>query len=57
MFGSDWPVCKLNTAGADYGDVLALAKRLTADRSDSDLRNIFRDTAIGFYGLRDVVKK
>lgn len=48
MFGGDWPV--LNLAGR-YPDWVAVVDRVTAGVSASDLRKLYRDTAIGHYRL------
>ena len=49
MWGSDWPVCRLR---CEYGDWLSAAKDLTADLSEAERENIFRESAKGFYGLK-----
>jgi L-fuconolactonase len=49
MYGSDWPVCTLS---ADYPDVLATARALTADLAVAEQAAIFGGTARRIYGLR-----
>jgi L-fuconolactonase len=49
MFGSDWPPCTLD---ATYAQVLATAKALTADLSESERAAIFSGTARTTYRLR-----
>ncbi|MGE0803613.1 MAG: amidohydrolase [Lautropia sp.] len=48
MWGSDWPVCRL---ACEYGDWLALARRLTAHCSAEDRAAIFGGTARAFYRI------
>ncbi|MET7452621.1 amidohydrolase family protein [Streptomyces sp. NPDC005574] len=48
MFGSDWPVC---TPLASYGEVLSLARELTAGLDETDRRRIFETTAARVYDL------
>lgn len=47
-FGGDWPVMELATR---YPDWVAVVDRVTAGASATDLRKLYRDTAIGFYRL------
>ena len=54
MYGSDWPVSRL-ADGVDYAEVLQLLRDLIKDRSDEEKKAIFRDNAINFYGLQDVL--
>ena len=49
LFGSDWPVCEL---AGEYVDVYAAVRELVAFLSESDRAQIFGETAISFYGLR-----
>lgn len=48
MFGGDWPVA---TLAIGYRDWVALVDEVTADLSESERRQIFRDTARAFYRL------
>lgn len=48
MWGSDWPVCRLQT---EYGDWLAVAQRLTRAHTEADRAEIFGATARRFYRL------
>jgi L-fuconolactonase len=48
MFGSDWPVC---TLAANYPDVLAAARDLTAGLSPAEREALFAGTATSVYGL------
>lgn len=48
MWGSDWPVCRLQS---EYGDWHDIARRLTSHLSDNDQSQIFGGTAARFYGL------
>lgn len=48
MFGSDWPVCLL---AAEYGQVLAAARELTADLTPAEQALVFAGTAERVYGL------
>jgi L-fuconolactonase len=48
LFGSDWPVCEL--AGS-YDEVLAAARDLTADCSESECVQIFGANARRVYGI------
>jgi L-fuconolactonase len=48
MFGSDWPVC---TLAANYSDVLAAARDLTAGLSPAEREAVFAGTATSVYGL------
>lgn len=48
MFGSDWPVSSL---GADYGQVCAMYRELTADLSPNELTAVFERTARRVYRL------
>ena len=48
MFGSDWPVC---TLAANYPDVLAAARDLTAGLSSAEREAVFAGTATSVYGL------
>jgi L-fuconolactonase len=48
MWGSDWPVCRLQT---EYGDWHDIAQDLTQSLSDSDRAEIFGGTAARFYRL------
>jgi L-fuconolactonase len=48
MFGGDWPVSELAT---NYPRWVAVVDRVTAGTSETDLRKLYRDTAIGFYHL------
>ncbi|RLJ58919.1 L-fuconolactonase [Litoreibacter meonggei] len=48
MWGSDWPVCRLQ---AEYGDWYDIADALTRDMTDSDRAEIFGGTAARFYRL------
>jgi L-fuconolactonase len=48
MFGSDWPVCTLT---ANYPDVLAAARDLTAGLSPAEREAVFAVTATSVYGL------
>ena len=48
MFGSDWPVC---TLAANYPDVLAAARDLTAVLSPAEREALFAGTATSVYGL------
>ncbi len=50
MFGSDWPV---STLGAPYQQVLAAARLLTADLSDSERDAVFAGTARQAYRITD----
>ncbi len=47
IFGSDWPVCLL---AASYGDVVALARQITADLSSPEREAIFGGAAERAYG-------
>jgi L-fucono-1,5-lactonase len=48
MFGSDWPVC---TLAANYPDVLAAARDLTAGLSPAEREALFAGTATSVYRL------
>jgi len=48
MFGSDWPVC---TLAANYPNVLAAARDLTAGLSPAEREALFAGTATSVYGL------
>jgi L-fuconolactonase len=48
MWGSDWPVCRLQ---AEYDDWFTLAQDFTARFSDSERAAIFGGNATRFYGL------
>ena len=48
MFGGDWPVSELATR---YSRWVEVVDRVTAGASEKDLRQLYRDTAIGFYRL------
>lgn len=48
MFGGDWPVA---TLAIGYRDWVALVDEVTADLSECERRQIFRDTARAFYRL------
>ncbi len=54
MYGSDWPVSRL-AEGVNYEEVIQLLRDLIKDRSDEDKKAIFRQTAINFYSLQDVL--
>ena len=49
IFGSDWPVC-LN--GAPLRDWVAALKQIIASRPESEQRQLLRENAITFYGLK-----
>lgn len=48
MFGSDWPVC---TLAATYGQVVDMARELTAELSGDEQTRIFSGTAARVYRL------
>jgi L-fuconolactonase len=48
MWGSDWPVCRLQS---EYGDWHDVAQTLTIHLSDLDRKAIFGGTAVNFYRL------
>ncbi|MFI0465194.1 MULTISPECIES: amidohydrolase family protein [Saccharopolyspora] len=48
MFGSDWPVCLL---AADYGQVMGVARQLTAGLDDRQRAAVFGATAREVYGF------
>ena len=48
MFGSDWPVCKL---AADYAEVIAATRELTAGLTPAERHQVFTGTAARTYGL------
>jgi len=48
MWGSDWPVCRLQ---CEYGDWLAAAKTLTESLDPAGRARVFGGTASDFYGL------
>lgn len=48
MWGSDWPVCRLQ---AEYGDWHDMAQDLTRHLPNADRVRIFGGTAMRFYGL------
>jgi L-fuconolactonase len=48
MFGSDWPVCRL---AADYAQVIAAARELTAQLTSAERHQVFTGTAVRTYGL------
>jgi predicted TIM-barrel fold metal-dependent hydrolase len=48
MFGSDWPVCQL---AADYAQVIAAARELTAWLTPAERHQVFTGTAARTYGL------
>ncbi|MEV4229074.1 amidohydrolase family protein [Streptomyces bobili] len=48
MFGSDWPVCRL---AADYAEVIATARKLTARLTPAERHQVFTGTAARTYGL------
>ena len=48
MWGSDWPVCRLQ---AEYDDWFTLAQGFTAQFSDPERAAIFGGNAARFYGL------
>lgn len=54
MFGSDWPVCRL-AKDVDYKEVVDLLKGLLKDKSESELRDVFRDNAARFYGIEHLI--
>jgi predicted TIM-barrel fold metal-dependent hydrolase len=54
MYGSDWPVSRL-AEGVNYEEVIQLLRDVIKDRSDEDKKAIFRQTAINFYSLQDVL--
>jgi len=54
MFGSDWPVCRL-AKDVDYKEVLDLLKALLKDISESEMRDVFRENAVKFYGIEHLV--
>ncbi len=47
IFGSDWPVCLL---AASYGEVVGVARRLTAGLSGEERSSIFGGAAVRAYG-------
>ncbi|GGK71490.1 amidohydrolase [Sphaerisporangium melleum] len=49
MFGTDWPVCEL---AATYGQVVELARALTAGLSDGERDQVFDATARAAYALQ-----
>ncbi len=49
VFGSDWPVC-LN--GASLREWVAALKQITASRPAAEQRQLLRENAIKFYGLK-----
>lgn len=55
FFGSDWPVCRLNSTGADYAEVIQLLKDILARKEESTLKKIFQTNVIDFYKIGDVV--
>ena len=48
MWGSDWPVCRLQ---AEYGDWHDIAQDLTISISKEDRAEVFGGTAARFYRL------
>ncbi|MEM9341545.1 MAG: amidohydrolase family protein [Pseudomonadota bacterium] len=48
MWGSDWPVCRLE---ASYDDWFSAARQLTSHLTDTDQDRIFGGTAAAFYRL------
>ncbi len=48
MFGSDWPVC---TLAAEYGQVMDLARQLTAGLDDQQRTAVFDATARAVYDI------
>lgn len=48
MFGSDWPVCRL---AADYAEVIAATRELTAALRPAERHEVFTGTALRTYGL------
>ncbi|WP_088348782.1 MULTISPECIES: amidohydrolase family protein [Rhodomicrobium] len=48
MFGGDWPVSE---AAVTYPAWVATVDRVTSGATDTELRQLYRDTAIGFYRL------
>ena len=48
MWGSDWPVCRLQ---AEYGDWYSLAQEFTRHLTPSEQNEIFGGSATRFYGL------
>ena len=48
MWGSDWPVCRLQ---AEYDDWLSSARTLTDDLSDAQKAEVFGGSATRFYRL------
>ncbi|WP_298837992.1 amidohydrolase [uncultured Roseobacter sp.] len=48
MWGSDWPVCRLQ---AEYGDWLDVAQQLTSHLTTSERADVFGGTAARFYRL------
>ena len=56
MYGSDWPLCKTNQPDPkEYADVVLFLEKQLKGLPKSDLKAIFQDSAIEFYGLQDVV--
>jgi len=48
MFGGDWPVCTLTAPLSAWVETLY---RIVRDRSEEQLRKLFHDNAVKFYGL------
>jgi len=48
MWGSDWPVCRLQS---EYDDWLALSDVLTEHLTEDERRDIFGRTAACFYRI------
>ena len=48
MWGSDWPVCRLQ---AEYPDWYSVARSLTEYLSDTEKSELFGGSAVRFYGL------
>lgn len=48
MFGSDWPVCELASTYRRWVETL---DEILAGTSETELRQLYRDTAIAFYRM------
>merc|ERR1712150_301886 len=58
LYGGDWPVCKLANGEVEYGEMFALTKEILEEscgNNKDDLKKIFRENAIEFYNLKNVL--
>ena len=48
MWGSGWPICLL---ASSYEQTITVTRESLPDATDSELRLLFRENAVGWYGL------